>query len=40
MMKHGNGGYAPSYNVQISTDAKAGAIVGVGTTWAEAITLS
>ena len=30
IMKQGNGGYAPSYNVQISTDAKAGIIVGVG----------
>jgi transposase len=30
VMKQGNGGYAPSYNVQISTDAKAGIVVGVG----------
>lgn len=29
VMKQSNGGYAPSYNVQISTDAKAGVIVGV-----------
>ncbi len=28
-MKQSNGGYAPSYNVQISTDATAGVIVGV-----------
>jgi hypothetical protein len=34
MMKQGNGGYAPSYNVQISTEAKAGAIVGMGTSQA------
>lgn len=34
MMKQGNGGYSPSYNVQISTDAQAGAIVGVGTSQA------
>jgi transposase len=32
-MKHGNdGGIAPSYNVQITTDAKAKVIVGVGVT--------
>jgi hypothetical protein len=30
IMKQGNGGYGPSYNVQISTDAKEGIIVGVG----------
>jgi len=29
VMKDGHGGYAPSYNVQVSTDAKAGAIVGI-----------
>lgn len=29
IMKQSNGGYAPSYNVQISTDAFAGVIVGV-----------
>ena len=29
MMKHGDGGIAPSYNVQVSTDAAAGVIVGV-----------
>jgi len=34
IMKQGNGGYAPSYNVQISTDTKAGIIVGVGITQA------
>ena len=34
IMKQGNGGYAPSYNVQISTDAAAGVIVGVGVTQA------
>jgi hypothetical protein len=34
IMKQGNGGYAPSYNVQISTDEAAGLIVGVGTTQA------
>ena len=28
-MKHGDGGIAPSYNVQVSTDAQAGVIVGV-----------
>ncbi len=32
IMKQGNGGYAPSYNVQISTDTEAGIIVGVGVT--------
>ena len=31
-MKQPDGGYAPSYNVQVSTDAAAGAIVGVGVT--------
>jgi transposase len=30
IMKQPDGGYAPSYNVQISTDATAGIIVGVG----------
>jgi transposase len=30
IMKHGDGGYAPSYNAQISTDAAHGLIVGVG----------
>lgn len=30
IMKQGYGGYAPSYNAQISTDSQAGAIVGVG----------
>jgi len=30
VMKQGNGGYAPSYNVQISTDAQAGIVVAVG----------
>lgn len=30
VMKHGDGGYAPSYNTQLSTDAKNGVIVGVG----------
>lgn len=29
MKQGGGGGYGPSYNVQLSTDAKAGAIVGV-----------
>ena len=29
-MKQGDGGYAPSYNVQISTDAKTRVIVGIG----------
>jgi len=32
VMLGGKGGYAPSYNVQISTDAKAKIIVGVGVT--------
>jgi transposase len=30
MMKLSNGGYAPSYNVQITTDAAQGIVVGVG----------
>jgi transposase len=30
IMKQSDGGYAPSYNVQISTDAAAGIIVGLG----------
>jgi transposase len=30
IMKHGHGEFAPGYNVQISTDAKAKVIVGVG----------
>ena len=30
IMKQSDGGFAPSYNVQISTDAAAGIIVGVG----------
>jgi len=30
IMKQGDGGYAPSYNVQLSTDATHGLIVGVG----------
>ncbi len=30
VMKHGDGGYGPSYNVQISTDAQEKLIVGVG----------
>lgn len=30
IMKQGGGGYAPAYNVQISTDAVQGIIVGVG----------
>lgn len=30
IMKQSNGGYAPSYNVQISTDSAHGIIVGVG----------
>jgi transposase len=34
IMKQGNGGYAPSYNVQISTDTEAGIIVGAGVTQA------
>jgi transposase len=29
-MKQADGGYAPSYNVQVSTDAAAGVIIGVG----------
>jgi transposase len=32
LMKHGDGGYAPSHNVQISTDARHGLIVGVRVT--------
>ena len=32
VMKHGDGGYAPSYNAQITTDTTAGMIVGVGLT--------
>lgn len=34
VMKHADGGYVPSYNVQVSTDAAAGAIVGIGATQA------
>jgi len=34
IMKQGDGGYAPSYNVQISTDSAAGVIVGMGVTQA------
>ena len=34
VMKQADGGYAPSYNVQVSTDGAAGAIVGVGVTQA------
>jgi hypothetical protein len=30
IMKQSNGGYAPSYNVQLSTDAAHGIVVGVG----------
>jgi hypothetical protein len=30
IMKQSDGGYAPSYNVQLSTDAAAGVIIGVG----------
>ena len=30
VMKQSDGGFAPSYNVQLSTDAEAGMIVGVG----------
>ncbi|HMD97757.1 MAG TPA: IS1182 family transposase [Terriglobia bacterium] len=30
IMKQGDGGFAPSYNVQVSTDAAQGIIVGVG----------
>ena len=33
-MKQNNGGFSPSYNIQISTDAKNGLIVGVGATQA------
>jgi len=32
IMKQGDGGFAPSYNAQISTDAARGLIVGVGVT--------
>ena len=32
VMKQSDGGYAPSYNVQLSTDARDGVIVGVGVT--------
>jgi transposase len=34
VMKQPDGGYAPSYNVQVSTDGAEGAIVGVGVTQA------
>jgi transposase len=34
VMKQPDGGYAPSYNVQVSTDGAAGAILGVGVTQA------
>ncbi len=34
IMKQGDGGYAPSYNVQISTDSAAGVIAGMGVTQA------
>jgi transposase len=34
VMKQPDGGYAPSYNVQVSTDSAAGVIVGVGVTQA------
>lgn len=34
VMKHGDGGYAASYNVQVSTDSAAGVVVGVGVTQA------
>ena len=34
VMKHGDGGYAPSHNVQISTDTAHGIIVGVSVTQA------
>ena len=34
VMKQPDGGWAPSYNVQVSTDATAGVIVGVGVTQA------
>ena len=30
IMKHSNGGFSPSYNVQLSTDATHGVVVGVG----------
>jgi transposase len=30
IMKQSDGGYAPSYNLQLSTDAAAGVIIGVG----------
>ena len=30
IMKQSDGGYAPSYNMQLSTDATAGVIIGVG----------
>ena len=30
IMKQSDGGYAPSYNLQLSTDATAGIIIGVG----------
>jgi len=32
IMKQGDGGYAPSFNVQVTTDAKAGAIAAAGVT--------
>jgi transposase len=32
LMKHGDNAIAPSYNVQVTTDAKAGAVVGVHVT--------
>lgn len=32
VMKHGDGGYGPGYNAQITTDTTAGMIVGVGLT--------
>jgi transposase len=32
IMKHGDGGYAPSHNVQVSTDTAHGIIVGAGVT--------
>ena len=32
IMRHGDGGCSPSHNVQISTDAEHGIIVGVGVT--------
>jgi len=34
IMKQGDGGYAPSYNTQLSTDSAAGVIVGMGVTQA------